>query len=164
MTRPDDSCGPWHDSLQHRELAVECLPLCNACYVLVAVLAMMRAGVASCESREMTKDGITEYFGTPAVKSVKRKLDPDLPTAHWWITAPVAQAIETAMQHTPHASGSGSESAWGRRADLGRCRDQSSWRRRARWTVMSAAISTLSGSICMIWLNTRSRSAVGKTR
>ncbi|WCN07378.1 hypothetical protein [Streptomyces sp. M92] len=38
----------------------------------------------------------------------------------------------------------------GRRADMTRCRDQSSWRRRARWTVMSATISTLSGSTCSI--------------
>lgn len=46
---------------------------------------------------EITKDALTEYFGIPAVKSVKRKLDPDLPSAHWWIITPVAQAIETAM-------------------------------------------------------------------
>ncbi|MGW1957593.1 hypothetical protein ACWCPI_33380 [Streptomyces sp. NPDC001920] len=50
-----------------------------------------------CEIREITKDALTEYFGNPAVKSVKRKLDPDLPTARWWIVAPVAQAVETAM-------------------------------------------------------------------
>jgi integrase len=93
VTREDDSRGPWHDSLQPRELAIECLALRNACYVFVAALSMMR----DCEIREITKDALTEYFGTPAVKSVKRKLDPDLPTAHWWIITPVAQAIETAM-------------------------------------------------------------------
>lgn len=52
--------------------------------------------------REITKDALTEYFGTPAVKSVKRKLDPDLPDVHWWIIAPVAQAIETAMRLSLH--------------------------------------------------------------
>ncbi|WP_139140443.1 hypothetical protein [Streptomyces thermolilacinus] len=93
VTRPDDNRGPWHHSLQPRELAVECLALRNACYVFVAALSMMR----DCEIREITKDPLTEYFCTPAVKSVKRKLDPDLPTAHWWIIAPVAQAIETAL-------------------------------------------------------------------
>ncbi|MGW2240212.1 hypothetical protein [Streptomyces sp. NPDC001759] len=93
VTRPDDSQGPWHDGLQPCELAVECLSLRNACYVFVAALSMMR----DCEIREITKDALTEYFGTPAVKSVKPKLDPDLPTAHWWIIAPVAKAIESAI-------------------------------------------------------------------
>ncbi|MCX5285582.1 hypothetical protein [Streptomyces sp. NBC_00198] len=52
--------------------------------------------------REITKDALTEYFGTPAVKSIKRKLDPDLPTVYWWIIAPVAEAIETAMHLSTH--------------------------------------------------------------
>ncbi|MGX9228945.1 hypothetical protein ACWV95_27480 [Streptomyces albus] len=100
VTRPDGSTGPWHDSLQPRELWIECLALRNACYIFVAALSMMR----DCEIREITKDSLTEYFGTPAVKSVKRKLDPDLPTVHWWITAPVAEAIETAMHLSMHDS------------------------------------------------------------
>ncbi|WP_329375186.1 hypothetical protein [Streptomyces sp. NBC_01483] len=52
--------------------------------------------------REITKDDLTEYFGTPAVKSTKRKLDPDLPTVYWWIIAPVAEAIETAIHLSLH--------------------------------------------------------------
>ncbi|MBR8639795.1 hypothetical protein KEF29_12085 [Streptomyces tuirus] len=44
VTRPDDSRGPWHGTLQPRELAVECLALRNACYVFVAALSMMRDG------------------------------------------------------------------------------------------------------------------------
>ncbi|MET7928311.1 hypothetical protein ABZT43_30865 [Streptomyces sp. NPDC005349] len=97
-TRPDGSLGPWHDGLQPRELWVECIALRNACFIFVAALSMMR----NCEIREITKDDLTEYYGTPAVKSIKRKLDPDLPTVHWWITAPVAEAIKIAGHLSLH--------------------------------------------------------------
>lgn len=49
-------------------------------------------------------------------------------------------------------------------ADIQLARHYCALRRRARWTVMSAAISTVSGRTCMIWPNTCSRSEVGNTR
>ncbi|MFB6615784.1 hypothetical protein ACFCV9_16435 [Streptomyces sp. NPDC056367] len=98
VSRPDGSRGPWHDSLQPRDLWLECVALRNACYVFVAALSMMR----DCEIREIVKGGVVEYYGTPAVKSTKRKLDPDLPTKHWWIIAPVADAIDVASQLSQH--------------------------------------------------------------
>ncbi|MDX2593021.1 hypothetical protein PV343_12320 [Streptomyces sp. WI03-4A] len=51
-------------------------------------LASTSSRESDCEICEITKDALTEYFGAPAVKSVKRKLDPDLA---------VTQAIETAI-------------------------------------------------------------------
>ena len=47
---------------------------------------------------EITPGSIVDYYGTPAIKSTKRKHDPNLPIKHWWITAPVAEAIVVAEQ------------------------------------------------------------------
>jgi hypothetical protein len=52
----------------------------------------------------ITKDAVVEYYGSPAVKSTKQKLDPDLPVKHWWITPPVARAIELAGRLSQHES------------------------------------------------------------
>ncbi|WP_329314528.1 hypothetical protein OG723_25850 [Streptomyces sp. NBC_01278] len=98
VSRPDGSRGPWHHSLQPHSLWLECVTLRNACYVFVAALSMMR----DCEIREIVKGAVVEHHGTPAVKSTKRKLDPDLPTKHWWITTPVAEAIDIASQLSQH--------------------------------------------------------------
>ncbi|MFD6968205.1 hypothetical protein [Streptomyces sp. NPDC059949] len=98
VSRPDGRRGPWHDSLQPRDLWLECVAVRNACYVFVAALSMMR----DCEIREIVKGAVVEHYGTPAVKSTKRKLDPDLPTKHWWIIAPVADAIDVASQLSQH--------------------------------------------------------------
>ncbi|MET8621040.1 hypothetical protein [Streptomyces albidoflavus] len=94
----DGTRGPWHDSLHPRQLWFEALALRNACYVFVAALSMMRDS----ELREILKGSVVEYFSTPAVKSTKVKLDPDLPVKHWWIIQPVAQAIEIAERLSPH--------------------------------------------------------------
>lgn len=52
--------------------------------------------------RAVLKDSVVEYYSNPAVKSTKRKLDPDLPTKHWWIIDPVAKAIDVASQLSLH--------------------------------------------------------------
>ena len=70
----------------------------NACLVFTAALSMMRES----ELRVITKDAVVEYYGSPAVKSTKQKLDPDLPVKHWWITPPVARAIELAGRLSQH--------------------------------------------------------------
>ncbi|WP_059211757.1 hypothetical protein [Streptomyces canus] len=98
VERPDGSRGPWSESLQPQQLHFEAVALRNACYCFVVALSMMRDS----EIREITKGSIVEHFGTPAVKSTKRKLDADLPTKHWWIVSPVARAIETAEQLSQH--------------------------------------------------------------
>ena len=47
---------------------------------------------------EITPGSIVDYYGTPAIKSTKRKHDPNLSIKHWWITAPVAEAVVVAEQ------------------------------------------------------------------
>ena len=66
----------------------------NACYTLVVGLSMMRDS----EVHEITPGSIVDHYGTPAIKSTKGKHDPNLPIKHWWITAPVAEAIVVAEQ------------------------------------------------------------------
>ena len=66
----------------------------NACYIVVVALSMMRDS----EIHEITRGAIVDYYGTPAIKATKGKLDPNLPIKHWWITAPVAEAVVVAEQ------------------------------------------------------------------
>lgn len=98
VTRPDGSRGPWQEGLTLHDLWLEQLQLRNACYIFVAALSMMR----DCEIREITKGSVVEHFSNPAVKATKRKLDPDLPTRHWWIIEPVAKAIDVASRMSLH--------------------------------------------------------------
>lgn len=98
VKRGDGSHGPWTYSLHPHSLWIEYTALRNACYVFVAALSMMRDS----EIREVLKDSVVEHYGSPAVKSKKLKLDPDLPVKHWWIIDPVARAIDTASQLSLH--------------------------------------------------------------
>ena len=90
----DGTSSPWHAGLDPRALNLERRMLRNACYVLVVALSMMR----DCEIHEITHGSIVDYYGTPAIKSTKGKHDPTLPIKHWWITAPVAEAVVVAEQ------------------------------------------------------------------
>ncbi|CAL9278957.1 hypothetical protein [Streptomyces sp. SudanB182_2057] len=98
VQRPDGSTGPWHLGLDARSVWEEAVALRNACYLFTAGLSMMRDS----EIRDVTKGSVVEYFGSPAVKSVKEKLDPDLPVKHWWIIDPVAKAIDVASRLSQH--------------------------------------------------------------
>ncbi|MEU4427541.1 hypothetical protein AB0F81_43535 [Actinoplanes sp. NPDC024001] len=100
VTRPDGTRGPWHDGLGSRELWLETVMLRNACFVFTAALSMMRDN----ELRQITRGAVVDYYGSPAVKSTKQKLDPSLPVKHWWITPPVARAIDLAGQLSLHES------------------------------------------------------------
>ena len=51
---------------------------------------------------EITPGSIVDYYGTPAIKSTKGKHDPGLPIKHWWITAPLAEAVVVAEQLSTH--------------------------------------------------------------
>lgn len=94
----DGTSTPWHPGLAPRALGLERRMLQNACYVLVVGLSMMR----DCEIHEITPGSIVDYYGTPAIKSTKGKHDPNLPIKHWWITAPVAEAVVVAEQLSTH--------------------------------------------------------------
>lgn len=96
--RPDGSRGPWSESLQPQQLHFEALALRNACNCFVVALSMMRDS----EVRKILKGSVVEYFGTTTVKSTKRKLDPNLPTKHWWIVDQIAKAITTVEQLSQH--------------------------------------------------------------
>jgi hypothetical protein len=98
VTRPDGSIGPWHPGLHPRQMWLECIALRNACYIFTAALSMMRDS----ELRAITHDSVVEHYGAPAVAATKRKRDPDLPTRHWWIIEPVAQALLTAAELSEH--------------------------------------------------------------
>ena len=90
----DGTSTPWHPGLAPRALGLERRMLQNACYVLVVGLSMMRDS----EIHDITPGSIVDYYGTPAIKSTKGKHDPGLPIKHWWITAPVAEAVVVAEQ------------------------------------------------------------------
>ncbi|MEU8794587.1 hypothetical protein [Streptomyces sp. NPDC048643] len=94
VERADGTRGPWRHSLHPHALWVEYTALRNAAFVLVVGLSMMR----NSEVRDILKDSVVEYYGSPAVKATKHKLDPDLPIRHWWIIEPVAKAIATASE------------------------------------------------------------------
>ncbi|SCD57680.1 hypothetical protein GA0115239_103742 [Streptomyces sp. BpilaLS-43] len=98
VDRPDGTRGPWHPALQARDLWLERTALRNACLIFTLAMSMMRDS----EARAVLKGSVVEYYSTPAVKSTKRKLDPDLPTRHWWIIKPVAKAIDIASQVSVH--------------------------------------------------------------
>ena len=94
VQRADGTSSPWHPGLDPRALGLERRMLRNACYLLVVALSMMR----DCEIHEIARGSIVDYYGTPAIKSTKGKHDPNLPIKHWWITAPVAEAVVVAEQ------------------------------------------------------------------
>lgn len=99
VTRPDGIQGPWHPGLCPRGVLDESVALRAACYCFVAALSMMRDS----EIREITRGALGEFYGAPAVASIKRKQDPNQPREHWWIIDPVAQAIRVAEQLSHHA-------------------------------------------------------------
>jgi integrase len=90
----DGTTAPWHPGLSPRAIGLELRMLRNASYLIVIGLSMMRDS----EVNEITRGSIVEHYGTPAIKSAKGKHDPNLPTKHWWITTPVAEAITVAEQ------------------------------------------------------------------
>jgi hypothetical protein len=98
VTRKDGTVGPWHPGLAPRAVCAELVNLRAAAYILVAALSMMRDS----EIREIAKDSVVEFYGAPAVASIKRKHDPDLPREHWWIIEPVAEAIAVAEAISRH--------------------------------------------------------------
>ena len=99
IRRPDGTISVWHPGLCPRTLPLETIALRDAAYILVAAISMMRDS----EIREITRGSVVEYYGSPAVRSIKRKHDPDRPREHWWIIEPVAEAIAVAEALSQHA-------------------------------------------------------------
>ncbi|MGY5533915.1 integrase [Streptomyces sp. C-3] len=98
VTRPDGTTGPWHPGLDPRCLQAEIRALRVACFVFVSALSMMRDG----EVHEITKGSVVQHYGAPAITSALIKGQEDFPVKHWWIIEPVARAIATAEELTPH--------------------------------------------------------------
>lgn len=98
VDRPDGTRGPWSVGLHPHALWIEYTALRNAAYVFVTAMSMMRDS----EVRDILKGSVVEHYGSPAVKSTKEKLDPDLPVKHWWIIEPAAQAIKVAAELSLH--------------------------------------------------------------
>ncbi|MFG2671559.1 integrase [Streptomyces sp. NPDC048445] len=98
VTRSDGATGPWHPGLDPRSLQAEIRTLRVACFVFVSALSMMRDG----EVHEITKGSVVQHYGAPAITSALIKGQEDFPVKHWWIIEPVARAIATAEELTPH--------------------------------------------------------------
>ncbi|UQU67467.1 hypothetical protein COUCH_14860 [Couchioplanes caeruleus] len=98
VARPDGSPRRWHPGLCPRTTDSECIALRGATYVFVAALSMMRDS----EIREIVRGSVGEHYGAPALRSTKRKHDPNRPREVWWIIEPVAEAIAVAEALSGH--------------------------------------------------------------
>ncbi|GHE12972.1 hypothetical protein [Streptomyces alanosinicus] len=89
IPRADGTSAPWRTQISAIEVAFELHMLRAAIYVFVAALTLMRDS----EVQEIQRDAVRTYFGSPAVRSRKTKLDPTRPELYWWIIEPVAEAL-----------------------------------------------------------------------
>ncbi|MFF7702814.1 hypothetical protein [Streptomyces lydicus] len=94
----DGTSAPWRTQISAIELAFELHMLRAAIYVFVAALTLMRDS----EVQEIQRDAVRTYFGSPAVRSRKTKLDPTRPELYWWIIEPVAEALAVLEQLSWH--------------------------------------------------------------
>ncbi|MGW5276400.1 hypothetical protein ACWEQP_28400 [Streptomyces sp. NPDC004044] len=94
----DGTSAPWRTQISAIELAFELHMLRAAIYVFVAALTLMRDS----EVQEIQRDAVRTYFGSPAVRSRKTKLDPTRPELYWWIIEPVAEALAVLEQLAWH--------------------------------------------------------------
>lgn len=97
-TRPDGTTGPWHPGLDPFEINRLLPKLRDAAFCLVAALSMMRDS----EIHEICRGAVVEHFSAPAIASSLDKGRPGRPVKHWWITAPVAEAITVAEAVSTH--------------------------------------------------------------
>ncbi|MFC9251763.1 integrase [Amycolatopsis thailandensis] len=97
-TRPDGTTGPWHPGLDPTEIHRLLPKLRDAAFCLVAALSMMRDS----EIHEICRGAVVEHFSAPAIASSLDKGRSGRPGKHWWITAPVAEAITIAEAVSSH--------------------------------------------------------------
>ncbi|MEU0720707.1 hypothetical protein ABZ498_26415 [Streptomyces lavendulocolor] len=98
IQRADGTTAPWRTQISDVELAFELHMLRAAIYVFVTAFSLMRDS----EVQEIQRDAVRTYFGSPAVRSRKTKLDPTRPELYWWIIEPVAEALAVLEQLSWH--------------------------------------------------------------
>ncbi|MEU9062357.1 integrase [Streptomyces sp. NPDC048430] len=98
VTRTDGSVGPWHPGIDAYQLHRLQTMLRNAAFTLVAALSMMRDS----ELHKIGRKCLVEYYNSPAIASTLRKGNTNAPRKHWWISEPVAEAIEIAEAVSVH--------------------------------------------------------------
>src|SRR5205823_9521787 len=98
ITGADGTRAPWRDQITPRQLDHELRMIRAACYIFAAAMSMMRDS----EIQEIERAALTTHYGFPALTSRKTKRDPAQPKLRWWITKPVAQAIEVAERASRH--------------------------------------------------------------
>jgi hypothetical protein len=98
VTRPDGTTGPWRDQITRTELGTELRMVRAACYIFIAALSMMRDS----EIQEIGRDAIVSHYGSPAIRSRQVKHDRARSTHRWWITEPVAEAIQVLERLSRH--------------------------------------------------------------
>ncbi|MEV7465308.1 hypothetical protein AB0O20_02190 [Streptomyces kronopolitis] len=98
IQRADGTSAPWRTQVSAIEAAFELHMLRAAIYVFVAAYSLMRDS----EVQEIQRDAVRTYFGSPAVRSRKTKLDPRRPELYWWIIEPVAEALAVLEQLSWH--------------------------------------------------------------
>ncbi|MGW1619150.1 hypothetical protein [Streptomyces sp. NPDC002172] len=98
VSKADGTRGPWRSQLTDRELAGELRTLQGAVYCFVAALSMMRDS----EIQEIGPGAVTVHYGSPAVRSHKRKNEPAPIEEKWRITDPVARALTVLERLSPH--------------------------------------------------------------
>lgn len=98
-TRPDGTTGPWHPGLDPFEINRMLPKLRDAAFCLVAALSMMRDS----EIHEICRGAVVEHYNAPAIASTLDKGHSGRPGKHWWITAPVAEAIAVAEAISTHS-------------------------------------------------------------
>jgi hypothetical protein len=97
-TRLDGTTGPWHPGLDPFEINRMLPKLRDAAFCLVAALSMMRDS----EIHEICRGAVVEHYNAPAIASTLDKGRPGRPGKHWWVTAPVAEAIAVAEAISTH--------------------------------------------------------------
>ncbi|MER6085441.1 hypothetical protein [Streptomyces sp. NPDC001833] len=98
VSKADGTRGPWRSQLTDRELTSELRALQGAVYCFVAALSMMRDS----EIQEIGRGALTVHYGSPAVRSHKRKNEPAPIEEKWWIIDPVARALAVLERLSPH--------------------------------------------------------------
>jgi hypothetical protein len=95
--RPDGTRGPWTKGLDRVTVSIELTQIRNAAYIFVAIMTMMRDS----EVQGIAPGAVTTHFGAPAVESVLHKGKQGAGVRQrWWISPPVARALEIAAQVT----------------------------------------------------------------
>ncbi|MCX4826236.1 integrase [Streptomyces sp. NBC_01142] len=98
VLREDGSTGPWHPGIDSQALFDLKKALREAAFVLVVGLSMMRDS----EIHEIMRGSVVEHYNAPSISSTKIKGTANRPGKHWWIAAPVVEALAVAEAVSVH--------------------------------------------------------------